>query len=82
MGYCKVNKIPGLDGIYPWLFREKIVRAFLKTFPSSLVAGEVPENWTVGKVVLLFKKERKSRECLAHVSHRSGRKFIGEDSFE
>eukprot|EP00061_Rhincodon_typus_P010093 g34117.t1 len=55
----KVDKCPGLDGIYSRLLREareEIPGALTKIFTSSLATGEIPEDWQVANVVPLFKK--------------------------
>eukprot|EP00061_Rhincodon_typus_P013164 g39363.t1 len=55
----KVDKSPGPDGVYPRILREardEIVGAEREIFVSLLTTGEVPEDWRIATVVLLFKK--------------------------
>eukprot|EP00061_Rhincodon_typus_P013906 g40573.t1 len=55
----KVDKSSGPNDICPRLLkeaREEIAGALTNIFVSSLSTGEVPEDWQVANVVLLFKK--------------------------
>eukprot|EP00061_Rhincodon_typus_P004261 g22149.t1 len=55
----KIDKSPGLDGIYPRFLREAredIAGAIADIFTSSLTTGDVPEDWRLANVVPLFKK--------------------------
>ena len=55
----KIDKSPGPDEVYPrtlWKTREEIVGPRAEIFDSSIVTGEVPEDWRVANVVPLFKK--------------------------
>ena len=55
----KVDKSPGPDEVYPrtlWEAREEIAGPLAEIFESSIVTGEVPEDWRVANIVPLFKK--------------------------
>jgi len=55
----KIDKSPGPDEVYPrtlWEAREEIASPLAEIFKSSIVTGEVPEDWTVANVVPLFKE--------------------------
>ena len=54
-----VDKSLGPDEVYPrtlWEAREEIASPLAEIFESSIVTGEVPEEWRVANVVPLFKK--------------------------
>ena len=53
----KVDKSPGLDGIYPrilWEARDEIAEPLALIFGSSLSTGIVSEDWRVANVVPLL----------------------------
>ena len=55
----KVDKSAGPDEVYPrtmWDAREVIAGSLAEIFESSVVMGEVPEDWRVANVVPFFKK--------------------------
>ena len=55
----KVDKSLGPDEVYPrtlWEAREEIAGPLAEIFESSIVTGEVPEDWRVANVVPLCKK--------------------------
>ena len=55
----KVDKSSGPDEEYPrtlWETREEIAGPLAEIFESSIVTGEVPEDWRMANVVPLFKK--------------------------
>ncbi|WP_221627757.1 hypothetical protein, partial [Proteus mirabilis] len=60
----KVDKSPGPDQVYPrtlWEAREVIAGPLAEIFVSSIVTGEVPEDWRLANVVPLFKKGGKDK---------------------
>ena len=55
----KVDKSPGHDEVYPrtlWEAWEEIAGPRAAIFESSMVTGEVPEDWREANVVPLFSK--------------------------
>ena len=55
----KVDKSPGPDEVYPrtlWEAWEEIEGPRAAIFDSTMVTGEVPEDWREAEFVPLFKK--------------------------
>ena len=59
MQYREINKSPGLDGLYPELFKlfnNNMVQAITRIFNSVYNSGIFPTPWSIGCIKPIYKK--------------------------